>query len=242
VTAVGDMMLDVRAGTVTGLIGPNGAGKTTLINVVTRFLSIDSGSIMFEGEEIERRESHEIAKLGIARTFQNVRLFSGMTVLEQVLAGCYQRRKATLVASFLGLPGARREYAELVAEAQRILKRVGIGHTANIVAETLSYGEQRRVEIARALATSPKLLLLDEPTAGMNAQESAVIGDLLVELRDAGVTIFLVDHNVPLVLKYCEYAFVMNFGRLIAQGTPKECVDHPEVQEAYFGRKRHAQR
>lgn len=242
VAAVSEMSLAVRPGTVAGLMGPNGAGKTTLINLITGLLAADSGSIRLAGSEIRGLPAHEIAAHGIARTYQNVRLFSGMTVLEQVMAGCYIRRGTTLWASFLGLPRARAQQKAVESHARELLERVHMGHRAGVLAETLSYGEQRRVEIARALGTGPKLLLLDEPTAGMNAQESTEIGDLTHQLRDGGLTVLMVEHNVRLVKEYCDQVTVMNFGRLLARGTPQECVEHPEVQAAYFGKGADAER
>lgn len=240
VAAVSDLSFAVRPGSVAGLMGPNGAGKTTVINMITGLLPADRGSIALAGEEIARLPSHGIAARGIARTYQNVRLFSGMTALEQVMAGSWLRRDASLWASFLGLPRARAARARVEREARALLERVGMAHRAGVLAETLSYGEQRRIEIARALGSAPRLLLLDEPTAGMNAQESEAIGRLLHALRDDGLTVMMVEHNVRLVMDFCDSVSVMNFGRLLVQGTPSHCIAHPEVQEAYFGRARDA--
>lgn len=242
VAAVSEFSMSVSVGSVAGLMGPNGAGKTTLVNLISGLLNADSGSIRFDGTEIRTLAAHEIAALGIARTYQNVRLFAGMTVLEQVMAGSFMRRGASLWASFLGLPKARAKRAALKAEAMALLERVNLAHRANVLAETLSYGEQRRVEIARALATQPRLLLLDEPTAGMNAQESAGIGELTHRLRDGGLTVLMVEHNVRLVREFCDRVTVMNFGRLLVSGTPVECIDHPDVQAAYFGKRADAER
>jgi branched-chain amino acid transport system ATP-binding protein len=168
VAAVSDLDLAVPLGSVTGLMGPNGAGKTTLINVISGLLPADRGAILLDGAPIRHLPPHRIAAAGIVRTYQNVRLFSGMTVLEQVMAGCFLRRGTSLWASFLGLPKARAAWTRTEAEARALLDRVGIADRADVLAETLSYGEQRRVEIARALGARPRLLLLDEPTAGMN--------------------------------------------------------------------------
>ena len=242
VAAVSDLSMTVQAGSVAGLMGPNGAGKTTLINLISGLLPFDSGSIRFGGIEIRGSAAHDIAAQGIARTYQNVRLFSGMTVLEQVMAGCFLRRNTSLWASFLGLPKARAARKAVERHAMDLLDRVQLGHRAHLLAETLSYGEQRRVEIARALGTSPRLLLLDEPTAGMNVQESSEIGNLVHSLRDAGLTVLMVEHNVRLVKEYCSYVTVMNFGRLLARGTPAECIAHPDVQAAYFGKSDDADR
>ena len=242
VAAVGGLSTEVRAGSVHGLIGPNGAGKTTLINLITGIFHPDAGSIQFNGAELQNLLPAQIAAKGISRTYQNVRLFKGMTVLEQVVTGCYLRRGTSLWASFLGLPQARARWAETRAHAMHLLERVGMADRADELAETLSYGEQRRVEIARALGADPKLLLLDEPTAGMNAAEASVIGRLAHELRDSGLTILMVEHNMGLVTEFCDSCTVMNFGRLLAEGTPASCLKNPDVEEAYFGRKSDAER
>ena len=235
VAAVSDVSMVVRSGSVAGLMGPNGAGKTTLVNLISGLLPSDSGTIRFGGAEIQRSAAHVIAAQGIARTYQNVRLFSGMTVLEQVMAGCFTRRGTSLWASFLGLPKARAAHKAVEQQAFELLTRVQLGHRAHLLAETLSYGEQRRVEIARALGTQPRLLLLDEPTAGMNVQESNEIGSLVHSLRDGGLTVLMVEHNVRLVKDFCDHVTVMNFGRWLAEGTPAACLAHPDVQAAYFG-------
>ena len=242
VSAVANLSMSVARGSVAGLMGPNGAGKTTLVNLFSGLLPADGGAIRFEGAELLGLPAHEIAARGIARTYQNVRLFSGMTVLEQVTAGCYLQRGTSLAASFLGLPAARAAQRAVQAHAMQLLERVQMAHRAHVLAETLSYGEQRRVEIARALGNRPRLLLLDEPTAGMNAQESQVIGQLIHSLRDGGLTVLMVEHNVRLVKEFCDTVTVMNFGRLLARGTPAECMAHPEVQQAYFGNRADAER
>lgn len=187
VAAVSDLSMTVGTGSVAGLMGPNGAGKTTLVNLISGLLPADRGVIRFAGTDILRSPAHVIAASGIARTYQNVRLFSGMTVLEQVMAGCYVRRGTSLWASFIGLPASRAARRAVEGHAIELLDRVHMTHRAEMLAETLSYGEQRRVEIARALGTNPRLLLLDEPTAGMNAQESNEIGELTHRLRDGGL-------------------------------------------------------
>ena len=242
VAAVAGLNLIVPPGCVAGLMGPNGAGKTTAINLISGHLPADDGHIRLAGEELRGRPAHEIAALGIARTYQNVRLFSGMTALEQVMAGCFLRRGTSLLASFLGLPKARAARAAIEQEALELLARVGLRARAGILAETLSYGEQRRIEIARALGSRPRLLLLDEPTAGMNAQESDAIGRLVHTLRDGGLTVLMVEHNVRLVMDFCDRVTVMNFGRPIVHGPPAECIEHPEVQAAYFGKTGDAER
>lgn len=242
VSAVGGLNMKVRTGSVHGLIGPNGAVKTTLINLITGLFHPDEGSIHFDGRQLENLAPQDIAPLGITRTYQNVRLFSGMSVLEQVITGCYLERKSGLFASFLGLPSARSDWARIRKHAVELLRRVGMDGRADELAETLSYGEQRRIEIARALGSTPKLILLDEPTAGMNHSEAREVGHLVRELRDAGLTILMVEHNMGLVTEFCDSCTVMNFGQLLAEGEPKNCIARPEVQEAYFGRKNDATR
>lgn len=242
VAAVGGLDAHVRQGSVHGLIGPNGAGKTTLINLITGLFHPTEGTIHFEGKSLERMAPQDIAKLGITRTYQNVRLFSGMTALEQVMTGCFLSRGTSMWASFLGLPSARSAWKRTREHALHLLKRVGMDHRADELAETLSYGEQRRIEIARALGSNPKLLLLDEPTAGMNHSEASAVGRLVHELRDSGLTVLMVEHNMGLVTEFCDSCTVMNFGKLLAEGDPKTCIANPDVQEAYFGRKNDAER
>jgi len=242
VAAVGGLSMKVRQGTVHGLIGPNGAGKTTLINLITGLFHADEGTIRFDGKSLDKMAPQDIAALGITRTYQNVRLFSGMSVLEQVMTGCFLEKKSGMFASFLGLPSARADWKRVKEHSLELLRRVKMDHRADELAETLSYGEQRRIEIARALGSNPKLILLDEPTAGMNHAEASEIGRLTHELRDAGLTILMVEHNMGLVTEFCESCTVMNFGQLLAEGDPKTCIANPDVQEAYFGRKNDATR
>ena len=242
VAAVNELDMRVERGSVHGLIGPNGAGKTTLINLITGLSHPSSGAIRLAGADLSGLAPEKIAARGVARTYQNVRLFSGMTSLEQVMTGSWLRREASLLSSFLGLPVASRDWRRARERALHGLERVGMAARAHELSETLSYGEQRRVEIARALGSEPSLLLLDEPTAGMNAREADAIGRLAQELSAGGLTILMVEHNVGLVTTYCNRCTVMNFGRLLAEGEPKACLADPAVQEAYFGHKRHADR
>lgn len=242
VIAVHDLHLEIPEGSIFGIMGPNGAGKTTMLNLVSGFLPPDTGRFFVNGQDATDLPAHGVARLGVARTYQNVRLFPGMSVLDTVLAGFYQHRSSTFLDTVLSLARDRRERTQYREEALTILERVGVNAEPEQLGETLPYGDQRRLEIARALATRPKLLLLDEPTAGMNATESAELGDLFRALRDDGVTIVLIEHNIRLVLEYCEAAAVIDFGRLIAEGTPRECVDKREVQEAYFGKQSDAER
>jgi branched-chain amino acid transport system ATP-binding protein len=242
VTAVGGLTTRVESGNIHGLIGPNGAGKTTVINLITGLFHPTEGEIRFKGSALQELPPHLIAGLGISRNYQNVRLFSGMSTLEQVMTGCYLDRDVSLFASFLGLPRARAKWRASREKALGLLERVGIADRRDELAETLSYGEQRRIEIARALGSDPTLLLLDEPTAGMNHSEAMAIGRLLHELRSSGLTILMVEHNMGFVTEFCDACTIMNFGKLLAEGDPKACMAMPAVQEAYFGRKNDAER
>lgn len=240
--AVGDFSFDVAPRSIFGLLGPNGAGKTTVLNLISGLLPLDEGTISVYGDEIQGRPAYQVARAGVARTYQNVRLFPALTVLETVMTGFYQHRTATLWQSIACTPGERRERREVAERARELLHRVGVTAPPERLAEALPYGEQRRVEVARALATDPKVLLLDEPTAGMNSLESEALGNLLYELRDHGIALVLIEHNVKLVLNFCSDAAVMNFGELIAHGDPRSCVENPDVQAAYFGKRSDAER
>lgn len=235
VAAVDGVSMRVNQGVITGLIGPNGAGKTSLVNLVSGFYRPDAGSIEFQGQEIAGHSAHGISRLGITRTYQNVRLFSGLSAVEQVVAGMYTSRKTTALGGVFFLPKERDERRRCNERAVELLDQVGVKERDEL-AEELPYGTQRRVEIARALATNPKLILLDEPTAGMNKEESVAIGELIHTVRDQGCTVFVIEHNMRLILDYCEEAYVMSFGEVLAHGTPQECVEDPLVQKAYFGK------
>ena len=240
--AVSDITIQVPHRRIHGILGPNGAGKTTVLNMVTGFISPDDGTISVLGDEVTHLPPYQIARRGVARTYQNIRLFAGMTVLETVVAGAYLRRSSTLAGAIFLSPRERRERREVRARARDLLDRVGIRADHDALAETLSYGDQRRVEIARALATDPRVLLLDEPTAGMNDAESHEIGELLVELRDSGLTLILIEHNMRLVEEFCETVSVMNSGAMLAQGAPTRCLEQDDVKEAYFGKRSDAAR
>ncbi len=236
VVAVEKVSFRVAPGTICGLIGPNGAGKTTLLNVISGLLPPSVGSVQVDGQPIERcRAPHEVAAHGVARTFQNIRLFGDLSVLENVLLGYHLRRQAGLLATLLRLPTGWREDQAWRRDAQRLLHRLGLAHLADVDAGTLSYGDQRRVELARALAREPRLLLLDEPTAGMNPTETDRLADVLLELRQAGLTLLVVEHDLDLIARVSDTVVVLNFGRKIAEGPLEAVRADPGVIEAYLG-------
>ena len=233
--ALSGVSFGLEAGTIHGLIGPNGSGKTTLINVVSGLTEPDSGRLLLDGRQIQRLPSYRIAALGVARTFQNIRLFSNMTCLENVIAGQHLRAGRGLVPLLLRLPSARLEERQSRAEAMACLSRAGIENRAGMLASSLSYGERRRLEIARAMALKPRLLLLDEPIAGMRRSEIEEMENLFRSLVEAGVTILLIEHNMPFIMRLCSRITVLHFGQTVTTGTPEEVARHPEVIEAYLG-------
>ena len=240
--AVDDVTIRVPRGRIHGILGPNGAGKTTVLNMVSGFIQADAGRIEVFGADVTRMQPFRIARQGVGRTYQNIRLFPGLTVLETVVAGAYMQRSSTIAGAILFSPGERRERREMRERATELLDKVGVRAGSSALAETLSYGDQRRVEIARALATNPRVLLLDEPTAGMNDAESEEIGRLLLDLRDLGLTLILIEHNMRLVEEFCESVSVMNSGALLAEGAPTWCLEQDDVKEAYFGKRSDAAR
>jgi len=239
--AVADFSLVVNPGELIGLIGPNGAGKTTIFNMIAGFLAPTSGRVIWEGKDITDSPAQRVAALGIARTFQNIRLFNAMTVLENVMVAFHHNMRAYFWQAMLGLPQYRREEQRVHAEAMDILQELGLDHLAGEKAGSLPYGQQRRLEIARALGTRPRLLLLDEPAAGMNPQETLELADLVRVLRNRhDLTILLIEHDMRFVMGLCERIKVLDHGVTIAEGTPQQVQNHPEVIKAYLGEPKHA--
>lgn len=234
--ALKNVSLQVHSGEILGLIGPNGAGKTTLFNILTGLYIPSSGNIEFKSCSMLGMKPHQVLKLGIARTFQNIRLFSNMTALENVMVGRHARTRAGVIGAVLRNAATRAEEAAIGARAHELLEWVGIANHGHLLAKHLSYGDQRRLEIARALATDPQVLALDEPAAGMNPVERDTLRQLIRRLRDQlGLTVLMIEHDVKLMMSLCERIAVLDFGELIAQGTPDEVRRDKRVIAAYLG-------
>jgi branched-chain amino acid transport system ATP-binding protein len=234
--AVNNVSFTVNQHEIFGLIGPNGAGKTTLFNLITAFIPLSSGELRYQGTNISQLRPHQIAGLGIARTFQNIRLFGELSALENVIIARHLDNKSNLLTGVLGLPPARREEKKSRRKALQLLEMVGLSDRANEKAKNFAYGDQRRLEIARALALEPQILLLDEPAAGMNPNEKQQLSEFIRSLREQfNLTIVLIEHHVPLVMGLCDRIAVLDFGQLIALGEPSIVRNDPAVIEAYLG-------
>ncbi len=231
-----DVNFEVPAGSIYGLIGPNGAGKTTVFNLVTGLLQPNGGNIDFQGESLLGLPSHRITHRGIARTFQNIRIFKEMDLLENVMVGLHDHLEYGTLGLLFNTPGYCRAEKKARERALELLTWVGLDHKADLLADSLSYGDQRKLEFARALATEPKLLLLDEPVAGMNPSEKTVLMEEIRNIRDRGYGVFMIEHDMRFVMGLCDRIAVLNFGRIIAEGNPDQIRNNPEVIEAYLGK------
>ena len=231
-----DVSFKVPEGQVFGLIGPNGAGKTTVFNLITGLLAPDGGAIDFSGNSLVGVKPHQITRLGLGRTFQNIRIFKEMTLIENVVVGMHAHLSYGVPGWLFSLPGFRAQERQARERAHELLVWVGLDAKAHATADNLSYGDQRKLELARALATQPKLLLLDEPVAGMNSAEKLALMGVITEIARRGFTVFMIEHDMRFVMGLCERIAVLNFGKIIAEGTPEQIKNNPDVIEAYLGR------
>jgi ABC-type branched-subunit amino acid transport system ATPase component len=234
-TALNDVSLTFRKGEITGVIGPNGAGKTTLFNIVTGIYRPTSGTVHLEERNISGLPPEKLAPLGLVRTFQNIELFGRMTVLENVMVGLHTRSRSGLIGSCLKLPGHLREENFVREKAFEWLDYVGITELSGVQAQNLPFGKGRLLEIARAMAVGPRIILMDEPAAGLNSRETVELALLIKKVRDDGVTVVLVEHDMELVMDVCDYIYVLNLGSRLAEGTPREIQENPQVIAAYLG-------
>lgn len=235
VTALNEVNLHVSEGEIAALIGPNGAGKTTVFNIVTGYYTPVSGDVLVDGESVVGLRPYKIARKGLGRTFQNIRLFGDMTAVENVATAADALNKSGLVGSLFGVPRSRRDEKKSLETAMELLTFIGLDHRAHQMAKNLPYGDQRRLEIARALALNPKVLLLDEPAAGFNPQEKVELGNLIRKIRDRGFAVLLIEHDMSLVMKISDRISVLDFGQKIAEGKPEEIQNNQRVIDAYLG-------
>ena len=231
-----DVSFNMQPGSIFGLIGPNGAGKTTIVNLITGLIKPTSGELNFNGQNLSHIDSHEITRLGIARTFQNIRIFKEMNLLENVIVGMHDHLNYGAVSMLFNLRSYRQAETNAKQRALELLSWVKLDHKAQMLADNLSYGEQRKLELARALATEPKLLLLDEPVAGMNPTEKTELMAEIKNIRDRGFSIFMIEHDMRFVMELCDHIAVLNFGKIIADGSPQEVRHNQQVIEAYLGK------
>ncbi|MGG0656384.1 ABC transporter ATP-binding protein [Rummeliibacillus pycnus] len=236
ISALTDVSFSINEGEIYGLIGPNGAGKTTMFNLITNIFSPTSGEIILNGENITAIKPYKITEKGICRTYQNIRLFTQMSAIENVMVGGHCRTQSGVIRGVLRTKLQRKEEQELKQKAEELLELVGLIEFKDVLSENLAYGQQRRLEIARALASDPKLLLLDEPAAGMNEKETDSLFDLIKKVQARGITVLIIEHDMPLIMKICDRITVLNFGKKLAEGTPLEIQNNEAVIEAYLGK------